>query len=147
MKLAKWDPFREVEELFDHRSRSLDWPFHGGRELSKRSVDWAPKVDISETKGNFNIKVEVPGVKREDVKINIDDHVLSVHGESKHEKEEESEEFHRVERFYGSFSRSFSLPENVDEDGVEATFKDGLLTLSIPKTEVAKPKAIEIKVK
>jgi len=147
MKLAKWDPFRDVEEMFDRYSRSMDWPFRGGRELAPKGVDWAPRVDISETDDKFCIKAEIPGIKREDVKINIEDHVLTIHGENKQEKEETGEKFHRVERFYGSFRRSFTLPENVDEGKVDAAFKDGLLTLMIPKTEVAKPKAIEVKVK
>ena len=143
MKLAKWDPYREIEEMF---SRSPDWPFRGGRDLSIKGADWAPRADISETDKNFCIKAEVPGIKSEDVKIDIDNHVLSIRGENKQEKEEEGERFHRVERYYGSFARSFSLPENVDEEKIEATFKDGLLTLTIPKTEVKKPQAIEIKV-
>jgi HSP20 family protein len=143
MKLAKWDPYREIEEMF---SRSPDWPSRGGRDLSIKGADWAPRADISETDKIFCIKAEVPGIKSEDVKIDIDNHVLSIRGENKQEKEEEGKRFHRVERYYGSFARSFSLPENVDEEKIEATFKDGLLTLTIPKTEVKKPKAIEIKV-
>jgi HSP20 family protein len=147
MKLAKWDPFHEVDELLDRYSRPFDWPFRGRRDVSVRDADWAPRVDISETDDNFCIKAEVPGIKREDVKINIEDHVLSIHGENKQVKEEEGEQFHRVERYYGSFRRSFTLPENVDEEKIEANFKDGLLTLTIPKTEAAKPKSIEVKVK
>lgn len=146
MKLARWDPFREVEEILDRHSRALDWPFRGGRNLIGRDVDWAPRVDISETDEAFTIKAEVPGINRDDVKINIEDHVLSIHGESKQEKEQEGKKYHRVERFYGSFNRSFALPQNVDEDRIEANFKDGLLSLTIPKKEVEKPKAIEVKV-
>lgn len=147
MKLAKWDPFREMEEMLDPYSRSLDWPFRGGRSLNTKGADWAPRVDISETDAEFCIKADVPGIKREDVKINIEDHILSISGENKQEKEEKGEKFHRVERFYGSFRRSFTLPENVNEEKIEANFKDGLLTLTIPKTEAAKPKSIEVKVK
>jgi HSP20 family protein len=147
MKLAKWDPFREIEGMLDPYSRSLDWPFRGGRNLNITGTDWAPRANISETDAEFSITVEVPGIKREDVKINIDDHVLSVRGENKQEKEEKGKKFHRIERYYGSFNRSFSLPENVNEDKVEAVFNDGVLTLTIPKTEVKKTKAIEIKAK
>ncbi len=146
MKLAKWDPFGDVEGMLDRYSGSLDWPFRGRRGLSLKDTDWAPRVDISETDNSFCIKAEVPGIKREDVKINIEDHVLSIRGENKQEKEEKGEKFHRVERYYGSFNRSFSLPLNVKEDKIDATFKDGLLTLTIPKSEVVKPKAIEVKV-
>lgn len=147
MKLAKWDPFREMEAMLDPYSRSSDWPFRGGRDLNTKGSDWAPRADICETDEDFNVKVEVPGIKREDVKINLENHVLSISGENKQENEEKGKKFHRIERYYGSFSRSFSLPENVDEDKIEAVFNDGLLTLRIPKTEVKKPKAIEIKVK
>ncbi|MCF6266515.1 MAG: Hsp20/alpha crystallin family protein [Desulfuromusa sp.] len=147
MKLAKWDPFREMEGMLDPYSKSLDWPFRGGRDLNTTGADWAPRADITETDDAFTITAEVPGIKRDDVKISIEDHVLSIHGENKQEKEEEGKKFHRIERFYGSFNRSFSLPENVNEDKIDAIFKDGVLTLTIPKTEVKKPKAIEIKVK
>lgn len=147
MKLAKWDPFREMEAMLDPYAKSLDWPFRGGRDLNVSGADWAPRADIIETDDNFSVKVEVPGIKREDVKINLENHVLSISGENKQEKEEKGKKFHRVERYYGSFSRSFSLPENVDEEKIDAVFKDGMLTLTIPKKEIAKPKAIEIKVK
>lgn len=147
MKLAKWDPFREMEEMLDPYSKSADWPFRGGKDLNTKGVDWAPRVDITETDNSFNINAEVPGIKIEDVKINIEDHVLNISGENKLEKEEKGKKIHRIERFYGNFSRSFTLPENVDEEKIDATFKDGLLTLTIPKTEVKKPKSIEIKVK
>jgi HSP20 family protein len=147
MKLAKWDPFREMETMLDPYAKSFDWPFRGGRDLNLSGADWAPRADICETDDNFSVNVEVPGIKREDVKINLENHVLSISGENKQEKEEKGKKFHRVERYYGCFSRSFSLPENVDEEKIDAVFKDGMLTLTIPKKEVAKPKAIEIKVK
>ncbi|WP_321391525.1 Hsp20/alpha crystallin family protein [uncultured Desulfuromusa sp.] len=147
MKLAKWDPFREMEAMLDPYSKSHDWPFRGGRDLNTAGADWVPRADITETDDAFCITADVPGIKREDVKIDIDDHVLSIHGENKQEKEEKGKTHHRIERYYGSFRRSFSLPENVNEDKIDAVFKDGVLTLTIPKTEVKKPKSIEIKVK
>ncbi|MCK4503683.1 MAG: Hsp20/alpha crystallin family protein [Desulfuromonadales bacterium] len=147
MKLAKWDPFREMEDMLDPYSKSTEWPFRGGKDLNTKGADWAPRVDISETDDSFDIKAEVPGIKIEDVKINVEDHVLNITGENKLEKEEKGKKFHRIERFYGSFSRSFTLPENVEEEKIAAAFKDGLLTLTIPKTEIKKPKSIEIKVK
>ncbi len=143
MKLAKWDPFREMEGLLSRQ----DWPFRGGAMTAAEGAEWSPRVDISETEKAFTIKADVPGVKREDVKINIEDRVLSIRGESRQEKEDKDEKVHRVERFYGSFSRSFTLPENVDIDKIDAAFKDGLLTLVIPKTEAARPKSIEVKIK
>lgn len=147
MKLAKWDPFRDVEDIFDRYSRAMNFPmrWRGGSALE--AGDWSPKVDISETDNHFQIIAEIPGISRDDVKINIENNILTIQGERKEEKEEKGQRFHRIERYFGSFSRSFSLPHYVDENHVEATFKDGLLTLQIPKTEAAKPKSIEVKLK
>ncbi len=146
MKLAKWDPFREMEDMFDRYSRAIDRPRRGSQEVLAAG-DWAPRVDIAETDTEFTIKAEIPEVKKEDVKVTVDSGVLTIRGERKQEKEEKDKKFHRVERYYGSFTRSFSLPDNVDESKIEASFKDGMLNLQIPKTEAAKPKAIEVKVK
>lgn len=146
MKLAKWDPFREMEDMFDRYTRALSWPRRGHQEVLS-SGDWAPRVDIVETEKAFTIKAEVPDVRKEDVKVTIDNGVLTVRGERKQEKEEKNKKFHRIERYYGSFSRSFTLPDNVDEAKIDATFKDGMLNLDIPKTEASKPKAIDVKVK
>ncbi len=145
MKLAKWDPFREMEEMLDPYSKSQDWPYRGGRDLNTKGADWAPRVDICETEKDFCINAEVPGIKRDDVNISVEDHVLTITGKNEHKKEDKGETYHRIERFYGSFSRSFTLPDNVDEEKIVATFKDGLLSMSIPKTEIVKPKKIEIK--
>ena len=109
--------------------------------------DWAPRVDIVETEKEFTIKAEIPDVKKEEVKITVDNGVLSIHGERKKEKEEKGKKFHRVERYYGSFTRSFTLPDNVDETKIEASFKDGMLNLQIPKSKKSNPKAIEVKIK
>jgi HSP20 family protein len=108
--------------------------------------DWAPRVDIAETDEAFVIKVEIPEVNKDDVKVTVDNGVLTIRGERKQEKEEEGKKFHRVERHYGSFARSFTLPDNVDETKVTASFKDGMLKLQIPKAEEAKPEVIEVKV-
>ena len=147
MKPAKWDPYHEVDEFLEKYSKPVDWPFRGGKNLTSRTSDWAPRVDISETDEKFIVRAELPGIDRKDININIEDHVLSIRGESKQEKAEENEQFQRIERYYGTYCRSFSLPENVDEEKIEAGFKDGLLTLSIPKTGSSKPKSIEVKVK
>jgi HSP20 family protein len=109
-------------------------------------ADWAPSVDVSETDGEYQIKAEIPDVKKEDVKVTLEDGVLTIQGERKHEKEEKGRKYHRVERSYGSFARSFTLPDLVDEENVKAEFKDGVLSLQLPKSEKAKPKAIEVKV-
>ena len=146
MKPAKWDPYHEVDEFLERYSKPVDRTFRGGKGVLSRTSEWAPRVDISETDEKFIVRAELPGIDRNDININIEDHVLSIRGESKQEKEGESEQYQRVERYYGVYCRSFSLPENVDEK-VEAGFKDGLLTLHIPKTGSSKPKSIEVKVK
>jgi HSP20 family protein len=109
-------------------------------------ADWTPSVDISETEGEYQIKAEIPDVKKEDVKITLEDGVLTIQGERKHEKEEKGKKFHRIERSYGSFARTFALPDVIEVDQVKAEFKDGVLSLHLPKSEKAKPKAIEVKV-
>ena len=149
MKLTKWDPFRDVENVIDRYAQSMSLPMrmrHGQDSLLQGDGDWSPRVDISETDKHFLIKAEVPGVKREDVSISVSEGVLTLRGERKEEKEDTGEKFHRVERYYGAFSRSFTLPQNVDENQIEASFNDGLLTLQLPKKPAEKPKAIEVKI-
>ena len=145
MALVKWNPWREIEDMFDRYTRGAGWPRDGGQEVTKAG-DWSPRVDITETDKAFVIKAEIPGVRKEDVKVTVENGVLSICGERKQEKEEKGEKFHRVERHYGSFCRSFTLPANADEGTIKAAFKDGMLTLEIPKTEEEKPTAIEVNV-
>jgi HSP20 family protein len=109
-------------------------------------ADWIPTVDISESDGEYLIKAELPEVKKEDVKVTVENGVLTLQGERRQEKEEQGKKYHRIERSYGSFVRSFTLPEAVDESGVKAEYKDGVLNLHLPKTEKVKPKAIDVKV-
>jgi HSP20 family protein len=109
-------------------------------------ADWVPSVDVSETNGEYQIKAEIPDVKKEDVKVTLEDGVLTIQGQRKQEKEDKGTKYHRVERAYGSFVRSFTLPDLVDEQKVKAEFKDGVLNLQLPKSEKAKPKAIEVTV-
>jgi len=108
--------------------------------------DWSPTVDIVETPEEFQIKAELPEVKKEDVKVSVDGGVLRIEGERKQEKEEKGKKYHRIERSYGSFLRTFRLPDNVDEGKVQADFKDGVLCVRLHKAEKTKPKAIEVKV-
>jgi len=145
--LMRWDPFRELEEVSDRLNRMFARPAtrSNGKETMTVS-DWAPTVDISETDGEYQIKAEIPDVKKEDVKVTVEDGVLSIQGERKQEREEKGKRYHRIERSYGSFVRSFSLPDVIDEEKVKAEFKDGVLSLYLPKSEKAKPKAIEVKV-
>ena len=145
--LMRWDPFRELEEMSDRLNRMFARP--AVRTNGKETMivaDWIPTVDISETDGEYQIKAEIPDVRKEDVKVSLEDGVLTIQGERKQEKEEKGKKYHRIERSYGSFVRSFSLPDVIDEEKVKAEFKDGVLNLHLPKSEKAKPKAIEVKV-
>jgi len=109
-------------------------------------TDWVPIVDVSENDAAYLIKGEIPGVKKDDVKVTIEDGMLTMRGERKQEKEDKGEKYHRIERSYGSFVRSFRLPEDADETGIKAEFKDGLISVTLPKTEKAKSKPKEIEV-
>lgn len=140
MSLIRWEPMREMDEYFRQYS-----PFFG-RVQRKENGGWTPTANISETDKEYLIKAELPEVKKEDVKITLAGDVITISGERKHEKEQKDENEIRVESFYGSFSRSFSLPDNVDTKGIRAESKDGVLRVHIPKSEVAKPKSITIAV-
>jgi HSP20 family protein len=144
MALVKWEPFRELEDMFDRHTGRLNWP-RFSREVFT-TAEWSPKVDIVETDKEYTIKAELPEVNKEDVKVNVENGELTISGERKQEKEEKGKKFHRVERFYGSFMRSFTLPDNVDAANIKASFKDGMLNLTLPKTAEAKPKATEVKI-
>jgi HSP20 family protein len=109
-------------------------------------TEWSPLVDITEDDKEYVVKAEIPEMKKEDIKINVHDDVLTVSGERKYEKEEKGKKFHRVERAYGSFMRSFGLPENADGSKINAEYKDGILKVHLPKSEQAKKKAIEVKI-
>ncbi|MGB5984065.1 MAG: Hsp20/alpha crystallin family protein [Desulfobacterales bacterium] len=145
MTLLRWTPWRELEEIANRYTRTVGQAQTGGQEVVATG-DWVPRVDIAETDTAFEIKVEIPEVNKEDVKVAVYNGVLTIRGERKQEKEEDGKKFHRVERKYGSFTRSFTLPDNVDENAIEAAFQDGILLLQIQKTEGAKPKVIEVKV-
>jgi HSP20 family protein len=147
MTLVRWDPFRELESMSDRLNRVFARPTlsTSGRE-ALTVADWMPTVDISETDSAYLIKAELPEVKKEDVKVTVENGVLTLQGERRQEKEEKGKKYHRVERSYGSFARSFTLPESVDEGAVKAEYKDGMLSLHLPKTEKVKPKSIDVKV-
>jgi len=147
-----WDPFKEMEremqELTNRFSRMLSSsPARGiGAREAMAVADWAPSVDISETDEEYLIKAEIPEVDKKDVRVTVQDGLLSIQGERRQEREEKGKRFHRVERSYGTFLRTFDLPDGVDEDKLKAEFKEGMLLVHLPKTEKAKPKAIEVKV-
>jgi len=145
MSLARWNPFREFEEFFNHYPR-LGKGLGGASQELMTAADWAPAVDISETPQAYLIKAELAGVRREDIQVKVEGGQLRLSGERKFEKEEKDKKQYRVERFYGSFSRSFSLPDDADEAQIKAEYRDGVLHLTLPKRETATPRAREIAV-
>ena len=130
---------REMDRLFDRFFEG--WPF----KPSPQEGPWAPSVDVSETEKEVIVKAELPGMDPKDIDVSVRGDILTLHGERKQEKEEKGENFHRVERSYGSFSRSIQLPAEVDSGKVNATYKDGVLKISLPKTKEAAVKKIEVK--
>jgi HSP20 family protein len=143
MNMTVWDPIREMEALLDRYSRSPRKNMTGEGSTFE-SGDWMPTVDISETDHDFLIRAELPGVDKENVHVTLDNGILTIKGEKKTETKDEKQ--HRIECSYGSFVRSFTLPQNVATEKVEAGYKDGILNLTIPKLEIAKPKQIEVQV-
>ena len=146
MDLIQWRPFREVSRLRSEMDRLWDDYFGPGRRaLRPMEEDWMPAVDVSETGDKITIKAEVPGMEAKDIEIAMVGDTLTIKGEKKLEREEKEENYHTVERSYGSFTRAMKLPATVDADKVEASYKNGVLTVVLPKKEEVKPKAIEIK--
>ncbi len=146
--VAKWDPMRELDE-FSTRLSTFFGP-HPGRSGDENNVytkaQWAPRVDISEDEHEYLIKAELPGIEKDQVRVTVENGLLLIAGERKSEREEDHRKYHRVERAYGSFLRSFSLPDDADGTKIKAEFKNGVLKVHLPKSEDAKPKSIEIKV-
>ncbi len=147
MAIVRWEPFRDLmatQREFDRLFREAFSPALAEGEVSTRT--WAPPVDIYENGENLVLKVELPGINPDDVEIRVEDNTLYLKGERKFEKEVKEQNYHRVERSYGTFTRTFSLPNSIDSDKVAANYKDGVLTLTMPKKEEAKPKTIKINV-
>ena len=145
MNLVTYDPFRELRSLQDEVNRVFSANFNRGGDNEMTRGAWSPSVDIFENKDNIVLEAELPGMSPEDVNISIENNVLTLHGERKFEKKDEGDNFHRVERSYGSFTRSFTLPPTVSSEDVDATFDNGVLRLTLAKREEAKPRRIEIK--
>jgi HSP20 family protein len=146
MAVVKWDPFREIEGMQARFNQFFGEPGRMPATTTSFFADWEPAVDVQETEKEYLVKADLPDVKKEDVKVQLDEGVLSVEGERRQEKEEKGKKFHRVERAYGRFVRRFVLPNEVDAANVKAEFKDGVLNVHLPKTEAARAKAVEIKV-
>jgi HSP20 family protein len=151
--LEIWNPFRELDEVQNRLST-----FFGGfpefRRFPRRLVgngdialpEWSPHVDISEDDKEYLVKADLPEMKKDDVKVTVENDVLSISGERKSEKEEKKKKFHRIERSYGTFLRTFTLPDDADFTKIAAEFKEGVLMVHLPKSPVAKPQAVEVKV-
>lgn len=144
MQLAHWNPFREMDDLMARFQRGFGRSNVGANDLPQAA--FAPAVDISETPAEYLIKAELPGLNKDEVNVTVHNGVLTMTGERKSESERKDETFHRVERSYGAFTRSFVLPEDAAAEKVSAECKDGVLTVHVARSEVAKPKAIQVKV-
>ncbi|HEV8537710.1 MAG TPA: Hsp20/alpha crystallin family protein [Bacteroidota bacterium] len=159
MTLIKWNPVRDVsawhpvsdfDREFVNMQREIDRMFdrfRGGVVDDNGAPTWLPAVDVVENANHYLVKAELPGVDKKDVKITIQNDVLIVRGEKKKESEKKDENYHRVERSYGVFQRSFTLPTSVKSEAIEASYDQGVLTITLPKAEEAKPKEIEVRVK
>lgn len=139
--------FREMEEFSERLNRLFGTRLRGdGQKESLLVTDWMPAVDIQETPAEYLIKVELPEIKKDDVKVTVEDGLLTIRGERKQEKEEKGKKFHRIERSYGTFLRTFSVPMDAEENKVAADFQEGILRVHLPKTEKPRSKALEVKV-
>ena len=148
MALVKWDPFRDIITLRERMDRMFEDSLSRFRmpEEATMPTFWSPSVDIYETDENIVLKAELPGVDKKEVSVEVKDSTLILKGERKREKEVKEENYHRVERSFGTFMRSFTLPVSVKQDQVKAKFKDGVLEVTLPKSEEAKPKQVKVEV-
>lgn len=144
MNIIKYDPFRDLRSLQDEMNRlfSSNFPRISGQE--EMSTGWSPSVDIYESENKLVLEAELPGMKREDFELSIENNVITLRGERRFEKKDEGDNYHRVERAYGSFTRSFNLPRTVSTEDIKAEFKNGVLSVALPKKEEAKARRIEI---
>jgi HSP20 family protein len=154
MAIVRWNPMRDLmsmEREFNKIFNSLERKFgfnEGERDNEEfENAIWMPMTDILEDDNQYYLNIDLPGIKKEDVKINYNNGLLSISGERKMENVEKNAKYHRAERVYGKYYRSFTLPQKIKENEIDAEFKDGQLKISIPKAEEAKPKQLEIKVK
>jgi HSP20 family protein len=150
MAIVRWlDPFRDLSSIQERMNQIFEDALarSRGREEGLRTGMWTPAVDIYEKNDSVVVKAELPGVERDQISVEVKDGILSLRGERKFEKEVKEESYHRIERAYGSFQRSFSLPVSVDQEKVTASFKNGVLEVTLPKKEQAKPKQIQVDVK
>jgi len=144
--LTRWEPFREFSTLQDRINRLFRESYAGDRDESLSTSSFAPAVDVYEDEHKVALKIEVPGIDEKDIDVQVENNTLTVHGERKIDKEEKEENYRRVERQYGSFTRTFTLPQTVDTENVSATYDKGVLKISLPKKAEAKPKQIKVNI-
>jgi HSP20 family protein len=144
--LTRWEPFREFSTLQDRINRVFRESYSGSQDDSLATSSFAPAVDVYEDEHKVNLKIEVPGIDEKDIDVRVENNTLTVHGERKIEKEEKEENYRRVERQYGSFTRTFTLPQTVDTENVSASYDKGVLKITLPKKAEAKPKQIKVNV-
>ena len=146
--IVRWDPYKEVSGLQNRMNRLFDDVWGRGRRADEEFISggWVPPVDVRETKETLEISAELPGIDPSAVEVSVEGGVLTLKGARNFEKATEGETYHRVERAYGAFERSFTLPTNVDAERIQAAYRQGVLYLTVPKREEAKPKAIAIKI-
>ena len=145
MAMRRWDPFQELSSIQNELNRLFGWTFgvEGGDEI--RAAAWVPPVDVAETQDRFVISAELPGLRPEDVDISVENSILRIQGERSFYDEQKEGDFHRIERRFGSFARSITLPSTADLENIQASFDAGVLTIEVPKREEAKPRRIEVK--
>lgn len=148
MAIVRWKPFDDIVRSMESEFESLmedffreRWP----RRAFDETSSWFPRVDIAEDEDNITVTADIPGMKKDDIKITLTDNTLTISGEKKIKRDEKKENYHRVERICGTFSRSFFIPSSVDSEKISASYKDGVLKITLPKKEEAKPKEITIK--
>lgn len=148
MRRQGWDPMSELEEMSNRINRIFGRVGgNGEREALAAEGQWMPTVDVSETDDSYRIRAEIPGVKKEDVQVTLEQNVLTVRGERRRQEEKKEERFHRVESFYGKFVRRFTMPDDADESKVDARFEDGVLTVTVGKSESRKRQAKQIEIR
>ena len=149
MSIARWDPFRELNQITDRMNRLFQDTYgtnQGRSEEGLAQMNFVPPVDIYEDEHNVTLKLEVPGIDQKDIDVRLENNTLVVRGERKFEKDEKEENFHRIERSYGSFARSFALPNSVDPDNIHAEYVNGVLKIDLAKRAEAKPKQIKVNI-
>ena len=146
MSITRWDPFQNLATLQDKVNRLFEAPYTGRRTESSNLTTWAPAVDIYETENELVVKADLPDINEKDLDVRVENNMLNLRGERKFEQKVKEDNYLRIERTYGSFSRSFSLPTTVNTEGIKAEYKNGVLTVELPKRAEAKPRQVKVNV-